>query len=131
MRITLVAGLPGSGKTTLLETLRAQGAEIVDDIVEYDALPVVPIPWLAVADVSFCSSHVREAAETFLRKRFPGCGIEWTFFENDPEGCMGNVRARDDGRNVEPDIRALTRGYRIPEGVEPLSVRHAPAPALR
>lgn len=128
MRITLVAGLPGSGKTTLLGELAERGAETIDDIADWIWLPPAPVPWLAISDVSFCSARVREAAEAALRRRYPGCGIEWTFFENDPAACLANARARDDGRNVEPDIRALAPAYEPPDGALPVYRPPGPAP---
>lgn len=128
MRITLVAGLPGSGKTTLLAELAARGAETIDDIPDWSWLPLNPIPWLAISDVTFCLERVREAAEMGLRNRYPGCEIEWTFFENDPETCLANAEARNDGRNVAPDIRALAPSYDPPGTAIPVFRPGVPAP---
>lgn len=128
MRITLVAGLPGSGKTTLLRELADRGAETIDDIPDWSWLPLKPIPWLAVSDVTFCLERVREAAEPGLRMRYPGCEIEWTFFENDPAACLANAMARNDGRHVEPDIRAMSAMYEPPEGALPVYRMPGPTP---
>lgn len=114
MKVTLVARLPGSGKTTLLKELASQGAVTVDDIADLASLPAPPVPWLAIADVNFCIPEVRDQAGVEMRRRYGDVDIEWFFFANDPEQCLKNAKARNDGRNVRPDIEVLSRRYVIP-----------------
>lgn len=115
MRIVLVAGLPGSGKTTLLKSIEAEGAAVVDDMSDLARLPSGDVDVLAIADVSFCRTSTREAAEAVLASLHPGAAVEWIFFDNDPDACLANARARNDGRNVAPDIAVLSRIYVVPE----------------
>ncbi len=127
MRITLVAGLPASGKSTLLAALAGQGAKIIDDIGSLDALPTASVDWLAIADVNFCGEDIRQLAVSVLEDRFPGAAIDWVFFENDPAACLEVAAARNDGRNVGPDILSLSRRYTIPAGKAALPVPQLPA----
>ncbi|AOG02978.1 hypothetical protein [Bosea sp. RAC05] len=122
MKITLVAGLPGSGKSTLLKTYAGQGAVIIDDIASLDELPQHAVNWLAIADVNFCDAEIRKAALSVIEDRFPDAIVEWVFFDNDPAACLENAGARNDGRNVAPDITALSKRYEIPPGHEVLPV---------
>lgn len=126
MKITLVAGLPGSGKTYLLRALAEQGAMCIDDPRALSELPADPIDWLAIADPNFCRASNREAAEKTLTTRYGSPVFEWLFFENDPETCSGNAIRRDDGRDVQPDILALSRTYRIPADAVVLPVYSGP-----
>lgn len=131
MKVTLVAGLPGSGKTTLLKEMKSQGAVTVDDIADLDSLPASPVPWLVVADVNFCIPEVRDRAGVEIRKRYGHVDIEWVFFANDREQCLRNAEARNDGRNVRPDIEVLSRRYVIPNGALVRSVFGATAETER
>jgi predicted kinase len=122
VRATLVAGLPGSGKTTMMQTMVADGALCIDDIRDLSELPTNPVPWLAIADVNFCRTEVRTAAETEIIRRFGSVDFEWIFFENDPEQCRSNAAERNDGRSVVADIDVLSRAYVIPEGATTVPV---------
>ena len=125
MKTTLVAGLPGSGKTFLLRKMSEAGAACVDDIRELSELPCHPVPWLVIADVNFCRQDVRDAAEFEIARRFGPVDLEWIFFENVPEQCRSNAIGRDDDRDVNADIDALSRIYDIPEGAETIPVHGA------
>lgn len=122
MRVTLVAGLPGSGKSSMLRKLAADGATCIDDIHALSELPPRRVRWLAVADVNFCRSQVRSAAEAEIERRYGASEIEWVFFANDPTQCLANASARNDGRDVAADIKALSRVYVIPDGAGIVSV---------
>jgi len=131
MKITLVAGLPGSGKTTLLKELASKGAVTVDDIADLGSLPASPVPWLAIADVNFCIPEVRDRAGVEMRQRYGEVDIDWVFFANDREQCLRNAEARNDGRNVRPDIEVLSRRYLIPNGASVRPVFGATADSER
>jgi hypothetical protein len=49
-----------------------------------------------------------------MRQRYWQVDMEWVFFANDPGQCLKNAEARNDGRNVRPDIEVLARRYVIP-----------------
>jgi len=132
MKVSLIAGLPGSGKTTLLKEMAAQGAVTIDDITDLASLPTSPVPWLAIADVNFCIPEVRDNVGVELRQRYGrDVHIEWTFFANDPAQCLKNAEARNDGRNVRPDIEVLSRRYVIPNGQPTRMVHGATADTER
>jgi len=132
MRVSLIAGLPGSGKTTLLKEMATQGAVTIDDITSLSSLPASPVPWLAIADVNFCIPEVRDKVGVELRQRYGrDVQMEWTFFANDPAQCLKNAAARNDGRNVGPDIEVLSRRYVIPNGQPSRMVHGATADTER
>lgn len=122
MRVTLVAGLPGSGKSHLLSEKADAGALTIDDISDLDALPDSPAPWLVIADVNFCIAEVREAAVAHLVQRYGSIEVDWIFYENNPDQCLANARGRDDGRDVDADIRILSRRYTIPADADVVPV---------
>ncbi len=106
----------------MLRSMVADGAVCIDDIRDLSELPGHPVPWLVIADVNFCRTDVREAAELEIGRRFGSVDFEWIFFENDPEQCRSNAAGRSDGRNVVADIDALSRAYSIPDGAKTIPV---------
>jgi hypothetical protein len=122
MRITLVAGLPGSGKSTLAKQVLQQGGFLLDDPVRPDEIDGFTADHVVICDINLCVHRVRQAALAQLHKRYPGATIEWIFFENDPEACLVNVMARNDGRVVHDAIGVMSLLYTIPEGMAPIPV---------
>ena len=77
-----------------------------------------------VSDVNFCRPHRRAEFETAILEVAPGTAFEWRFFENDPAGCIENVRrrARINVTREEQTITKLAPNYIIPPGAAVMPV---------
>jgi hypothetical protein len=117
-RFFLVVGGPGSGKTYFARLLQKSiGGYLIDDIRSLDELDLIPPEeiYVYITDPNFCLEEVRQKTEQVLKVRFLNCQIYWLFFENDPEQCRANVKLRNDGREVEPTIRRMSKFYTYPQ----------------
>ncbi len=113
MKFFLVAGLPASGKSTWAKE-QHPGANFVDDPkglgdIVLDETKV----FTYIVDPFFCLSHIRQQAETILFDNYPGCDIQWIFFENNPVQCLVNAKNRTD-KKVDNFIEFLSKRYNIP-----------------
>jgi len=123
-KVTLIVGLPGSGKTHLAESLGRisncyRPTIVVDDPI-YENMPAIEEAIktgksLIITDPHFCVTKTRNDAKTQLETW--GAEVEMTFFENNPEACLVNVKFRDDGRAVESFIKILSSLYEPPTEV--------------
>lgn len=106
--IICVAGLPGSGKTMLAR--RILHNHLCDDIQELNELPNMTHGNLVIVDPWFCRESVRLAAGQKIVAKYKR-NPNWIFFSNDPDACLANVAARNDGRRVQELIRRLSKEY--------------------
>jgi predicted kinase len=137
-KVVFVAGLPGSGKSEYVCKLTKDiGGEPIHDF-KNEAINNNPnfnfsrhferlIAGLnagrtfVVADVGFCSTQSRRQANEFVRQLAPGAEIKWCFFENEPEQCKRNARARAEvtPRDLQREIDLIeyySPHYYIPPG---------------
>lgn len=116
MKITLIVGLPGSGKTWLANQLLEQDpqAVFIDDPKNSELIKGYADRNILIADPNLCDSHIRSSAIQALVNIYPGCEIDWHFFENNIQQCKENVKFRSDGRNVENTINFLSKIYNVP-----------------
>lgn len=124
VNILFIVGLPGSGKTTLAKNInenKGGSYRIIDDPKDFD-LDVLPFlnENLIITDPHLCNGNIREMAVSKILAQTEA-NIEWIFFENNPKVCLENIIARDGGK-VKPSIINFTRIYKVPDGVEALSV---------
>lgn len=136
-KVTFIVGLPGSGKTHLAERLtalsnafrptllfddigvqpslldanesRKRPLEIAEEEVHNGKDLFITDPWLCLA-----TSRADARAKVLT---WGTTEVEFLFFENNPEACLQNAKDRNDGRNVEAFIRALSKQYVVPSGV--------------
>jgi hypothetical protein len=131
--LIFVTGLPGSGKTTLLEAeVKAMGYTLFDDFhanaVGHQGafgyarrLPelleaVRSSTSCVICDCRYCHPNERERASAFARGLFPDSLVSWWFFENAPDQCVANVRARDGGEAKWPlEFIAKHRNIYVPQ----------------
>lgn len=120
--ILCIVGLPGSGKTyTACQYLDKSYIVVLDDISNIDDLPIKKFNLLIITDPNFCITSVRESAEKILIEKY-NSQPEWIFFENNKDKCLVNVKYRNDGRNVEDYINAVSQVYEIPEGYDAIEI---------
>jgi len=130
-KATVIVGLPGSGKTTYAKE-HYRGVRLFDDISVSGDLPLLEAALdqgehCIVVETLACLEGTRITLTNWMKAR--GFTIEWEFFENNPQQCLENVKARKaqgDLRKVEKFIEYTTRDYHIPEDVEPLPVYRQP-----
>ncbi len=129
-----VIGLPGSGKTFFANRFTSiyNMCYIADDFSMNKEMHIQNIKNLSprtvvFTDPLFCrydenkiKDHIRETFKLGDKVLFL-----MIYFENDPERCIENARLRNDGRNVIPDIIALSRNYKIPQGARTYPVYKA------
>ena len=126
-KVILIVGLPASGKSCAAINLYKFFASVpgirtilIDDPEDWKTDVLVKIyeeqPELVIlTDPYLCVPKHRDIAETRLGSL--GFGVEWIFFDNDPEACLANAKRRP-GKRVETDIRWFSKQYKIPKGME-------------
>lgn len=123
MNILLIIGLPGSGKSHFCKKLPSDVFYVLDDLQILDGLPEANEQRiLVIASPNFCYPGVLRGAKRYLRGRYSGCSIQCIYFENDPDKCLSNVKHRNDGRQVEQGIKLMSKYYRIPKTITPLTI---------
>jgi hypothetical protein len=126
-KATIIVGLPGSGKSTYVKD-KYRGVPIFDDISVTGDLPLLEAALdrgehCVVIEPLACLEGTRITLANWMKAR--SFSYEWEFFENDPQQCLENVRARKaqgDLRKVEKFIEYTSKDYHIPDYIEPLPV---------
>lgn len=121
LTITCLIGLPGSGKTTYIKQFNPKYNAIFDDILTpEDVVKFIGTcnefgGLIVIADCNLCNPQILEVFETIIKKEIHReAKLEYIYFENNPDACRANVKLRNDGRNVEDSIIALSRIYDPP-----------------
>lgn len=119
-RFLLLVGLPGSGKTCFGREI---GARFLDDLAQNGGLSALqdvgPDEAVTISDYCLISEPYRQAAATVLERKFPGCVLEWLYWENDPVQCWKNVKSRQDGRIISREtIFQASKKYFVPSEVK-------------
>jgi hypothetical protein len=116
--ITLIVGLPGSGKTMLANDKVAKtGGIVIDDIkTRDDIIEAISegYDYIYVTDPHLCRESVLTNAKNYIDTLEQTHTLECIFFKNNPEQCLKNVEARNDGRDVKETIKRYTKIYRPP-----------------
>lgn len=126
--ILFIVGLPGSGKSTLAKNINKDNNgkyTIIDDPKDFkkDVLPYLDND-LIIVDPSLCIEENRTSAVNMIRKNNPDVNIDWIYFENNPNACLGNsyIRNRVNMISFKPIkivdnyIKSLSMVYTIPKG---------------
>ena len=126
IRAILIAGMPGSGKSYLAGNLAhgRQGWHVADDPMSVSELVDVPqgTQVLVACHPDFCLPNARAHVQAVLANAFGAIDVEWMFLANEPDACMANIRARNDGRRVDGYVRYLSNIYVVPQGYEAIPV---------
>lgn len=135
MKITIIIGLPCSGKSYLANKISEGKIPIIDD--DFDDKIFVNLlakryfskdnQGYILTYAGLCDQKILDEELIFINNCFSNRNpiIEFIYFENNPEKCMKNLEHRiqnGDFRNVELSIKALTKRYKIPEGIVPLQI---------
>ncbi len=123
--IIVIAGLPGSGKSVLGQELAlTSGYLFLDDAsrnLDPDRDPVLQLSQhaghagLILADPMLCDRDGIANAKLLLAKAFPNVPLRFICFENAPDKCRRNIRARADGRQVAGLLAHLSAVWRPEE----------------
>jgi predicted kinase len=129
-RIILVVGLPGSGKSVFAKELAlGLGYVWIDDpSVSFSHEQLVGrlaalndrAKGLSISDPLLCYPHNRQAAAELLQQCCPQATLEWVYFENDPERCLANSKARSGPKTVDQFIKEASKVYRPPQLAVPV-----------
>lgn len=138
--VVLIVGLPGSGKSFLGREISVnEGYAFIDDAsrtLDPDRDPALQLAryakanGLVIADPLLCAEDGIVNARVILDRAFPGVPVRVICFENDPQACLHNVKARADGREVAELIRALTAVWR-PRDLPDCEVRPVYSPSCK
>lgn len=113
IQFLLIVGLPGSGKTYYSRQLEGT---IFDDFKDLSLLTKDLQGKIVIIDPHFCGEDWLLTAKHLLRKRYPDCKIDVTYFENDLEACWANVQRRNDNRKISYSfVKSLSSDYFPPK----------------
>lgn len=127
MIITLVIGLPGSGKTTFVRNTKQSTDVCVDDPTNLNKVYQLCDAAYSVgnnvyiSDPKLCVGSILRDAVTLLKKRYTTAAFQFIFFENNPEQCIANARARlksEPYKTTENLIIKLSSQYRPNEAYQ-------------
>jgi len=145
--IIIITGFPGSGKSTYLKTHESEfgDAFICDDyyksapgrIVQFDGSiyfdgvrnALMNGRNVVIADIVFCEDDLRiemqEGIARLIEELGIKAGVEYRYFENNPEACIANILLRNRKERVEGEIKFIQNhrdSYHIPDGAVILPV---------
>lgn len=129
MRAILLCGAPGAGKSYLAKQLSQDtGIRLIDDCfpedIDYINNFLAPRGLdFILTDPHLCLPESRIAA--IKRLSDLGYEMEFVFFENDYEACLGNIQRRidiGDIRNVKSFLKWICDNYEVPNNSTVLPV---------